>query len=507
MEHLFFSFPMLFTFVIFLFMLLKLGKRFKTNNLIQNLPPGPWKLPVIGNMHLIAGSLPHHSLRDLAKKFGPLMHLQLGEISNIVVSSPQTAAEVMRTHDIIFANRPLLVSANILTYNSTDISFSPYGDYWRQLRKICVLEMLSSKRVQSFSPIREEEVSKMVRAISSKAGSPVNLSNMLCSLTYEIVSRTAFGGKCKDQKDEFTLLFREIIRSVSGFTLVDLFPSVKFLQFLSGLRPKLERLHRKVDKIFDIVINEHKASNEMPKTSEKELDDLLDVLLTLQENGDLEFPLTTDNIKAVILDVFVAGTDTSFTTLEWAMSEMLKNPRVMQKAQAEVRQVFNRKGNVDVEGLHELKYLKLVIKETLRLHPPVPLLLPRECSQRCKINGYDIPVKSKVIINAWAIGRNSDYWSEADRFYPERFVDSSIDYKGADFEFIPFGAGRRMCPGMVYGIANVELPLAQLLYHFDWKLQGGKKLEDLDMDEDFGVVVRRKNDLCLVATPYSSLNN
>ena len=189
------------------------------------------------------------------------------------------------------------------------------------------------------------------------------------------------------------------------------------------------------------------------------------------------------------------------------MSEMLKNPRVMQKAQAEVRQVFNRKGNVDVEGLHELEYLKLVIKETLRLHPPLPLLLPRECSQRSKLNGYDIPVKSKVIVNAWAIGRNSDYWSEAERFYPERFVNSSTDYKGANFEFIPFGAGRRMCPGMLYGIANVELPLAKLLYHFDWKLEGGRKLEDLDMDEALGAVARRKNDLCLIATPYSSLNN
>ena len=143
MEHQFFSFPVLSTFIIFLFMLLKLGKRFKTNNLIPNLPPGPWKLPIIGNMHLLAGSLPHHSLRDLAKKFGPLMHLQLGEVSTIIVSCPQTAAEVMRTHDIIFANRPDMLFANILIYNATDIAFSPYGDYWRQLRKICVLEMLS----------------------------------------------------------------------------------------------------------------------------------------------------------------------------------------------------------------------------------------------------------------------------------------------------------------------------------------------------------------------------
>ncbi|XVF77111.1 hypothetical protein PTKIN_Ptkin14bG0014200 [Pterospermum kingtungense] len=168
----------------------------------------------------------------------------------------------------------------------------------------------------------------------------------------------------------------------------------------------------------------------MSKSSDGESYDLLDVLLTLQENGDFEFPLTTDNIKAVIL-------------------------------------VFNRKRNVDVEGLHELEYLKLVIKETLRLHPPLPLLLQRECSEVCKISGYDIPMKTIVIINAWAIGKDSDYWNEAERFYPERFLNSSIDYKGANFELIPFGAGRRMRPCVLHGIANVELPLAELLYHFD----------------------------------------
>ncbi|KAE8704299.1 Cytochrome P450 71D8 [Hibiscus syriacus] len=453
-------------------MLVKQGKRFRSNNLTPNPPPGPWKLSFIGSLHLLVGPLPHQKLRDMAKKYGSLMHLQLGELSNIVVSCPQTAAEVMRTHDIIFAGRPSLLSTTILSYNATDIAFAPYGDYWRQLRKICVQELLSLKRVQSFTPIREEEVSKLVRTISSKVGSPVNLSKMLYLLTFEIVSRTAFGGRCKD-KEEFTLLFRDVIRIGGGFNVADLFPSVKFLEHLTGLRPKLESLHRKLDEIFENVINEHKAS----KGIEGESDDLVDVLLNLQENGDLEFPLTTDNIKAV-----------------------------MQKAQAEVRQVFDRKGNVDSEGLHELDYLKLVISETLRLHPPLPLLLPRECSLGCKIKGYDIPVKSRVIVNAWAIGRNFECWNEAERFYPERFINSSVDYKGANFELIPFGAGRRMCPGMLYGIANVELPLAQLLYHFDWKLSEGRKPEDLDMDEVFGAVVRRKNDLFLVPTPYSSLN-
>ncbi|KAE8680263.1 hypothetical protein F3Y22_tig00111392pilonHSYRG00555 [Hibiscus syriacus] len=419
-------------------MLVRLGKRFRTESSTPNLPPGPWKLPVIGSLHLLAGPLPHQKLRDMAEKYGSLMHLQLGQLSNIVVSSPQTAAEVMRTHDIIFSIAKDLCAGDVKS-------------------KTCAI----------------------VHSDSGRRGIEAGYSNFF--------------------KSRITSQPQEVLRFGAGFNVADLFPSAKLLEYITGLRPKVERLHQNLDKIFESVIDEHKAS----KGIEGEPDGLVDVLLNLQENGDLEFPLTTDNIKAVIMDIFIAGSDTSFTTLEWAMSEMLKTPRVMQKAQAEVRQVFNRKGNVDSEGLHELEYLKLVISETFRLHPPLPLLLPRECSQGCKINGYDIPVKSRVIVNAWAIGRNSEYWDEAERFYPERFINSSVDYKGANFELIPFGAGRRMCPGMLFGIANVELPLAKLLYHFDWKLAGGRKLEDLDMDEVFGAVVRRKNDLCLVPTPYS----
>lgn len=199
-------------------------------------------------------------------------------------------------------------------------------------------------------------------------------------------------------------------------------------------------------------------------------------------------------------DVFGAGGETSATTINWAMAEIIRDPRVMKKAQVEVREVFSMKGRVDENYINELKYLKLVVKETLRLHPPAPLLLPRECGQTCELHGYHIPVKSKVIVNAWAIARDPNYWTEAERFYPERFIDSSIDYKGNNFEYIPFGAGRRICPGSNFGLINVELALAFLLFHFDWKLPNGMKSEDLDMTEVFGVTVRRKDDLYLIPT-------
>jgi cytochrome P450 len=196
--------------------------------------------------------------------------------------------------------------------------------------------------------------------------------------------------------------------------------------------------------------------------------------------------------------LFTGGGETSSGTVLWAMSEMVKNPKVMEEAQAEVRRVFNKKGCVDETELHQLIYLKSVIKETLRLHPVAPLLLPRESRERCQISGYEIPAKTRVMVNAWAIGRDPRYWVEAENFKPERFVNSPIDFKGADFEYIPFGAGRRICPGIAFGIPNVELPLAELLYHFDWKLPNGMKSEELDMTESFGLTAGRKHDLCLI---------
>jgi len=224
-------------------------------------------------------------------------------------------------------------------------------------------------------------------------------------------------------------------------------------------------------------------------------------ILTLYSKVQFSHPKAQicDYVLIITLqDIFAAGGESSATTINWAMAEIIRDPRVMKKAQDEVREVFNMKGRIDGSSMKELIYLKSIVKETLRLHPPSPLLLPRKCGQTCEINGYHVPVESKVIVNAWAIGRDPNYWTEADRFYPERFIDKSIDYKGTNFEYIPFGAGRRICPGSTFGLVNVEMALAFLLYHFDWKLPKGMKNEDLDLTEQFGATVRRKEDLYLI---------
>ncbi|XP_062081357.1 tabersonine 16-hydroxylase 2-like [Humulus lupulus] len=173
--------------------------------------------------------------------------------------------------------------------------------------------------------------------------------------------------------------------------------------------------------------------------------------------------------------MFVAGGETSSTVVEWATAEMVKNPTVMKKAQEEVRQVFGGKENVEEENLNQLEFLDMIIKETLRLHPPV-VLVPRESRESCVIYGYQMAEKTKLVVNTWAMGRDPKYWTDPEKFYPERFHESCTDFKGNDFEFIPFGAGRRMCPGIFFALADIKLPLAQLLFHFDWKLADGINL-------------------------------
>ncbi|TKY53937.1 steroid 17alpha-monooxygenase or 17alpha-hydroxyprogesterone aldolase [Spatholobus suberectus] len=427
------------------------------------------------------------------------MHLQLGEISAVVVSSPDMAKEIMKTHDLNFVQRPELLCPKIMAYGSTDIAFAPYGDYWRQMRKICTLELLSAKSVHSFAFIREDEVAEFVKSVqlSACAGSQVNVSESVFSLVSTIVSRAAFGKK-SEYEEELLSLLKNGAELTGGFDLANLFPSMKAIHLITRMKAKLEDMQKELDKILENIINQHQSNHGKGEAEEK----LVDILLRVQQSGSLEIPVTIDNIKAVIWDIFGAGTDTSATVLEWAMSELLKNPRVMKKAQSEIREALGGKETIRESDVYELSYLKSVIKETMRLHPPVPLLLPRECRAPCKIGGYEIPIKTKVIIHAWALGRDPKHWYEAEKFIPERFDSTGFDFKGNNFEYIPFGAGRRMCPGILLGLANTELPLVALLYHFDWELPSGMKPENLDMTEAFGATMGRKNNLYLIPTPY-----
>ncbi|XP_022765972.1 cytochrome P450 83B1-like [Durio zibethinus] len=480
----------------FLFILLK-----HRNNGNILLPPSPPGLPLIGHLHMqmLDNSAPHVFLWKLSQKYGSLMSLRLGFRSTLVVSSAKMAKEVMKTHDLDFCSRPTLRAPQILSYDGSDLAFSPYNAYWREIRKICVVHLFNPNRVQLYCPIREDEVARLIEKISklSVHSKPVNLSELMMCLTSTMICRIGFGKRYEEEVTErsrFHSLLNESQTVLASFYISDYFPSMGWVDRLSGLLGRLEKKFKELDIFYQELIDEHLDPNR-PKP---EQEDIVDVLLQIWKDRNFTIDLNMDNIKAVLTDVFIAGTDTSAATVIWVMTFLMKNPRCMKKIQEEVRDLVGKKGFVNEDDVQDLIYLKAVIKETFRLQPVAPLLLPRETMRKCNIGGYEIPAKTLVYVNAWAVGRDPEAWENPEEFCPERFIGSSIDYKGLDFELIPFGAGRRGCPGIHLGVATVELALANLVYKFDWDMPTGMSKEDLDFDVLPGITVHRKNDLCLV---------
>ncbi|KAJ1260071.1 hypothetical protein BS78_10G203700 [Paspalum vaginatum] len=462
------------------------------------LPPSPWALPMIGHLHHLVGALPHRAIRDLAGRHGPLMLLRLGGLRVVVASSADAAREVMKTRDLNFATRSMSRTMQLAFPRGTEgIIFAPYGESWRQIRKLCTVELLSARRVQSFRSVREGEAARLLRAVASAAAATparaVNLSEMIAAYAADSAARTVIGSSFKG-RDAFLALLERSVKMFAQMSLPDLFPSSRLAMLISRMPGRMRRQRKELVAFADSVVREHEEN----KASGDGKEDLLDVLLRIQKEGDLQVPMTTENIKSVVGDMLGTGSETVATMLQWILAELVRNPRVMRKVQEEVRRVLAGQHGVTEECLGDLHYMGLVIKEALRLHPPAPLLFPRECRSSCEVLGFSVPQGTMVLVNAWAISRDPRYWDAPEEFVPERFENSSTDFKGTCFEYTPFGAGRRMCPGMAFALVNMELVLAGLLYHFDWELPCGAEAADMDMTEEMGVTARRLRDLLLV---------
>lgn len=486
--------------------LVSLLRRKTATSSTKRRPPGPGCLPFIGSLHHLLTSEPQVALRDLAKKHGPVMYLRLGHIDTVVISSAAVAEEVLRDSTLNFASRPNLLAVEVFCYGNRDIAFAPYGAYWRTLRKLCTVELLSPRKVSQFAPIRDRETLSLVRNVADagRGGRLVNVGRLLVSCANSITAKATFGMEIDAElQEQFVSGISFGMEYSGGFCVGDLFPSLWFVDALTGLRRRLWRAQGELDVVYGKIIAGGEALRKEKKSGATGDDDLLTILLRIRDEGELEFPITTTNIKAIILDMFTGGTETTSSSVEWIMSELMRNPRVMAKAQKEVRQIFDNKRPEDQEGLlEELRYLKMVVKEGLRLHPALPLLLPRICRETCNVGGFEVKQGSRVMVNAWAIARSPEYWQDAEKFRPERFEDSTVDYKGTQFEYIPFGGGRRICPGSNFGIAVLELMLARLLYYFDWSLPSGIGPDKLNMDMIVGATARRKNQLHLIAVPH-----
>ncbi|XP_047324821.1 cytochrome P450 71AU50-like [Impatiens glandulifera] len=468
----------------------------------KNLPPGPRGIPILGHFHLM-GKLPHRDFHRLAQTHGPIMLLRFGFSPTVVVSSPAAAEQFLKTHDLVFASRPKEEAPKRMAFGQKNLSSSPYGPYWRTMRKFCTLHLLSNLKIASFSQLRKEELSILieeVKNVAAKGGElSFDLSSRVSTMSTAVSCRMVFGKKYGDDdfdKRGFKYVIQEMMELVITPNLANYFPYIGVFD-LQGLTRRMKVVGKVLDSFFERVIEEHVMVD-----SGHEGKDFLTILLSFMDSHEdnVEFGIGRDHVKATMLDMLAASMDTTATTIDWVLSELIKNPTIMKKVQEEIEQVVSMERTVEESDLEKLTYLNMVIKETLRLHPTVPLLLPHESMEDCTIEGFHIPRNSRVFINVWAIGRDKGSWTDPEMFVPERFEGTNVDLRGRDFELIPFGSGRRGCPGIQLGLVLVQFVVAQLVHCFNWKLPGGISPEELDMTEVLGIVSARAKHLVAIPT-------
>ncbi|XP_010506516.1 PREDICTED: cytochrome P450 76C1 [Camelina sativa] len=474
------------------------------------LPPGPPRLPIIGNIHLV-GKHPHRSFADLSKTYGPVMSLKLGSLNTVVIASPQAAREVLRTHDQILSGRSPTNSIRSINHQDASLVWLPASTArWRLYRRLSVTQLFSPQRLEATKAMRANKVKELVSFISESSDreESVDISRASFITTLNIISNILFSAdlgtyNAKDSVNGVQDTVISVMETVGKPDAANYFPLLRFLD-LQGNRKTMkactERLFRVFRGFIDAKIAE-KSSQSNPKDVSK--NDFVDNLLNYK--GD-EAEINISDIEHLVLDMFTAGSDTSSSTLEWAMAELLRNPKTMLKAQAEMDRVIGQNGMVEDSDISELPYLQAVVKETFRLHPGAPFLVPRKAESDVEILGFMVLKDTQVLVNVWGIGRDPSVWENPTLFEPERFLGKEIDLRGRDYEFTPFGAGRRICPGLPFAVKTVSLMLASLLYSFDWKLPNGVVSENLDMDETFGITLHKTKPLHAIPVKKRVIN-
>ncbi|KAL9387154.1 hypothetical protein Peur_020278 [Populus x canadensis] len=459
------------------------------------LPPGPSRLPIVGNL-LDLGDKPHKSLAKLAKTHGQLMSLKLGQVTTIVVSSATMAKEVLQKHDLTFCNRTVVDAVRALDHHEAGIAWLPVATRWRNLRKICNSHIFTAQKLDANQDLRRKKVQDLLAEVQERClvGEAVDLRQAAFTATLNALSNTVLSLDLTDLSSDIAREFKEHISCIMDEAgkpnLVDYFPLLRRID-PQGIRRRTAIHFGKVFDLFDRLIIERlqlrKVKGYIP------LDDMLDTLLTISEVNNEEMDAT--RINHFFLDLFGAGTDTTSSTLEWAMAELLHSPKTLLKARAELERTIGEGNLLEESDITRLPYLQAVIKETLRLHPAVPFLLPHKAGADAEIGGFTVPKNAQVLVNVWAIGRDTSMWEDPNSFVPERFLESGIDHRGQNFEFIPFGSGRRICPGLPLAMRMLHLMLGSLILSFDWKLADGVTPENLNMDDKFGLTLLKAQPL------------
>ncbi|RYQ88475.1 hypothetical protein Ahy_B09g095645 isoform A [Arachis hypogaea] len=467
----------------------------KKRNIKTKVPEIPGGLPIIGHLHLLNDKIPYfRTFSAMAEKYGSIFALRLGCHPIIMVSSAEIAKECLTTKDRVFASRPDTAAGRFLGYDNAVFGLAPYGQYWREIRKIATLELLSSSRLDLFSFCNcHGNSNKLVSVTISDL-----IEHMTFNINVQMIAGKRFSDEAIKEEDSEGWRLRKAIRDatyLSGvFVVADAIPWLGWFDF-QGYVGFMKRTAKELDSILHRWMVEH-----IEKRGEFE-NDFLDVIISAFEENDEIYGHKRDTvIKATALMLVLTGSGSTAITLTWALSLLLNHPNAMKAAKEELDTIVGKHKWVQESDIKDLKYLQAIVKETLRLYPPAPLTGIREATEDCYLNGYYISKGTRLFINLWKLHRDPKTWSNPNAFEPERFLNacSGVDFRGQDFEFIPFSSGRRSCPGMTFGMQVVHLTLARLIQGFDMSTKGGA---EVDMSEGLGVALPKKHALDIVLKP------
>ncbi|KAK6157250.1 hypothetical protein DH2020_011498 [Rehmannia glutinosa] len=453
-----------------------------------NFPPTPFPiLPLIGHIYFFTKSTPfHRALSKLSRCHGPVLSLQLGSWPILLVSSPLAAQQCLTQNDIVFANRPNLLNGKHFGYNFTSLAWASYGDHWRNLRRISALELLSFHKLEILSGFRADEAQTLIHKLlrhHNVSNKGVDMRALFFEYAYNVVVRMITGRLGIDNPEEAEM-FREIVAEMAAVTLeanvVDFLPFVGWFGFGDYIERKLSLVQEKRERFMENVIKEHCWEEEGDGGGKKKR--LIEVLFDLQR-AEPEY-YTDETIRNLLLVLVQGASHTSSTTLEWAFSLLLQNPDILTKARSEIDNLVGKHRLIAESDVSKIPYLLNIINETLRMHPAAPLLTPHLSSDECIVGGFRVPHGTMLLVNAWDIQNNPQYWNDPEKFKPERF--EVLEGGKNEFKFFPFGRGRRGCPGENLAMHMVGLALGSLIQCFEWE-----KVGEIDMREGKGIITPR----------------
>nr|WMB80846.1 BX5 [Aphelandra squarrosa] len=462
------------------------------------LPPSPAAaLPIIGHLHLLKEPL-HQTLQRFSEACGPIFLLRLGVRKVVVVSSPELLEECYTAYDVALSNRPRIMSDKYIGYDHTTMAGAPYGDRWRSLRRLAAQEVLSTARINSFTEIRHDEAKRTLQSMVSRVGESgklqLSLRPELYDLIFNVIMRMLTGKRYIKGEylshdrlaDGYREIMSEFFENAQTSNPEDFLPFLKWVDY-RGLKKKMASLGGRLDNFYQSLLQEHR---------QEKRNTIIGHLLSLQES-DPQF-YDDQLVKGFMTNMIVGSLDTSVVTIEWAMCLLLNNPNIFKTARQELDSQIGLDRLVEEQDLSNLPYLHGIIMETLRMFPPGPLMLPRESSTDCVIGGYDVPNGTIVLVNAYAIQRDPKSWDDPASFKPERFIGKDVELR----KMLPFGVGRRSCPGSVLAHRMLGLILGSLIQCFDWERMNSEKV---DLTEGAGLTLPKLQPLEAICKPRVSM--